>query len=655
IEYYFEVWDNDAVNGSKGTKSNMMYYKIPSLDEIQKTTDQNSDKVQNKISNTIQQAFTLQNQMEQTRADMFNKQELNWADKKKVKDMLQKQLDLQEKMKQIANENKENNQKQWDFRKKDSSLVQKQQELQKLFDELAGDSLKKKFAELQKLMDKMNKDQMQQQLDKLAQNDQDLKKELERTLDLFKQLQFEQKLSENIQRLDSLASKQQELSKETKDASDSRQSKQAQQDKNSQLQKKQDALNNEFKDVKTGLQDLEKKNSELESPTSFKNPSDQEQQIEQQQQNSSEQLSKNQGSKASQSQKNASQQMRQMSNRLQSMQQQSDEQQEEANAGSLRRILNNLVSLSFAQEDLMNQTSSENAHSMQFAQIAKKQKQLQDKAATIEDSLYELSKKAPQIQSIVNKQISDINHNMAEAIKEMEQRQGFEAAGNQQYSMTSVNNLALMLSEVLNSMQAQMKMKSNSPGSGSCNKPGGMGNKVSMSQIRKMQQELSQQLSQMKSEMEKQGQKMGNKQGNEQMNEQLAKMAAEQEYIREQMQGAEDEIDQQKKGGGELGNLSKEMDKTKNDILNRQITEATLQRQQDIIKHLLEYEKSERTQGQDPNFESHVAKKQFFGNQNPFFQYNRQKTTQSELLKTMPPDLNKFYQDKVNDYFNSFQ
>ncbi len=655
IEYYFEVWDNDQVNGNKGTKSNLMYYKIPSLEEIDKTTDKNSDKVESEISNTIQQAFTLQNQMEQTRTDMFNKQELNWADKKKVKDMLQKQLDLQEKMKEMAKENKENNQKQWDYKKKDSSLAQKQEELQKLFDQLASDSLKKKFAELQKMLDKMNKDQVQQQLDKLSQNDQDLKKELERTLDLFKQLEFEQKLSENIQRLDSLASKQQQLSKESKDVSSSKGTKQAQQEKNGELEKKQDGLNNDFKDISKNLNELEKKNNNLESPTSFKNPAEQEQKIEEQQQNSSDQLSKSQSSKASQSQQNASQQMQQMSEQLQSMQQQSEDQQEQANTESLRRILNNLVSLSFAQEDLMKQTSAENGHSMQFARIAKNQKELQDKASTIEDSLYELSKRAPQIQGIVNQQISDINHNMVQSIKEMEERQGFEAAGNQQYSMTSINNLALMLSEVLNSLQSQMNMKNHTPGNGSCNKPGGMGNKVSMSQIRKMQEQLSQQMSQMKNAMEKNGQKSGDKQGDEKMNEQLAKMAAEQEFIRSQMQDAEDEIDRDKKGGAALGNVAKEMDETKNDILNQQITEATLERQQEIIKHLLEYEKSERTQGQEPDFESHVAKKQYFGNQNPFFQYNMQKTQQDELLKTIPLDLNKFYQNKVNQYFNSFQ
>jgi hypothetical protein len=647
IEYYFEVWDNDEVNGSKCTKSNVMYFKIPSLDEIQKTTNENTDKTQNDISKTIQEAYSLQNQMEQKRADMYNKQELNWADKKQIKDMLQKQQELQKKVDELSKQNEKNNNKQWDFQKKDSSLMQKQEELQKLFNALANDSLKKKLEELQKKLDQMNKDQVQQELEKLSMNNQDMKKELERTLELFKQLDFQQNLTQQIQKLDSLAKKQQQLSEQSKNSKGN----------NEDLQKKQDELNKEFQQTSKDLQDLEKKNSQLENPTGFKNPEQQEQSIQQQQQQSSQQLAKNQNSKASQTQKSASQGMQKMADEMEAQQQQSSEEAEGANENSLRNILNNLVQLSFAQEDLMKLTNAAANSNMQYAEAAKKQKDMQENARSIEDSLYALSKKAPEVQGAMNQEMSSINYNMKEAIGEMESRRGSEAAGRQQYSMTAINNLALMLSDVLGAMQAQSK--NHSPGSGSCNKPGGKGNHPSMSQLRQMQQQLSDQLSQMQKSMQsgEKGNKPGGKtsQNDEKMSEQLAKMAAQQEYIREQMQQAEDELDQNKKGGGALGNISQEMNKNQEDILNRQITESTLERQQEILKHLLEYEKAEKTQGQDPNFESHVAKKQFFGNPNPFFQYNIQKTQQNELLKTVPPDFNTFYKDKVNDYFNSFQ
>ncbi len=653
IEYYFEVYDNDGVNGAKSTKSTIMYFKAPTLEQIAKSTDENNSQIKNEIDKTIQKAFSLENQMEQMRADMYNKEELNWADKKKVKDLLQQQMDLEKQAEQLSQQNKQNTQKQWEFQPKDSDLMQKQEEIQKLFEQLANDSIKKKIAELQKMMDQMNKDQIQQQMQQMSMDNKDLKKELQRTLDLFKQMEFQQQLTQNIQQLDSLAKKQDQLSEQTKNKSMS----------NDELQKKQDALNKDFQDVSKSLEDLQKKNEQLDNPTGYKTPEQQQQSTQQQMQSSSQQLSQGKNGKASQSQKSAASQMQQMSSDLKQYQAKEQQEEQEASEASLRNILNSLVTLSFAQEDLMQKLKTAGNNTLQYSDVAKKQKELQDNANSIADSLYKLSRKTPQISRMINQEMDKINDNMKDAVDQLEGRRSFEAESKQQYSMTSINNLALMLNGSLQAMKAAAK--SGSPGSGSCNKPGGGGSKPSMAQIRGMQEQLSKQLDEMKKAMAKgstpgpkngkqgQGSQQGGQQG-QQMSEQLAKMAAQQEYLRQMMQQTEDESSQNK-GAGELGNMADEMNKIEEDIVNKQITEATIQRQEGLLKHLLQYEKAEKTKGQEPDFESHVAKKQFFGNPNPFFQYNSQKKQQDELLKTVPPDFNSFYKEKVNDYFNSFQ
>jgi len=755
MEYYFEVWDNDGVNGPKSTRTNPMFFKVPTMQDIVKNTEDNNDHIQNDISQTVQQANIMQSEMEQERANLFDKKELNWTDQQKLNNMLQQQLDMQKKMEEIAQKNKENNQKQWDFQKKDSNLMAKQNQLQKLFDELANDSIKKKLEDLQKMLDKMNKDQVQQELQKLSANNEDFKKELERTLELFKRLDFEQQLKQTQQQLDMLAQKQEQLSKNAKNKNgslpdqlkksgeqnsdslnkngspedqlakqnqqnrDSENKKNSNQDKmnkdsldknssgeeqlakqeqqgkdstnkngsaqdesqkkdelskdsqnkNGALQDKleqQNELNKEFEDIAKNLENLDKKNNELEEPSDYKDPKQESQGVEKDMQNSSKELSKNNGSKASKSQHSASQGMQKMSKQLAGMESSMDSQSEQVDAATLRNILNNLVTLSFAQEDLMDKVNSSGRNNMQYAEVAHQQKELQDNATTIEDSLFALSKKSLSIDGIVNQEMEKINYNMKQAVSEMEERQAPQAASSQQLSMTSLNNLALMLSDALAAMQAQMAMESQSPGTGSCTKPGGKSSKPSMEELQKMQEQLSKELDQMKKSLasgKNPGKKPGNQQGNmsggqsenNSNSEQLAKMAAEQEYIREQMQGSEDEMNDKKQGSGNLGNIAEEMRKNEEDIVNRQITDATLQRQQQIMKHLLEYDKAKQMKGQSPQFESHTAKKQFFGNPNPFLEYNTERIKQDELLKTVPPDLNSFYRDKVNQYFNSFQ
>ena len=72
------------------------------------------------------------------------------------------------------------------------------------------------------------------------------------------------------------------------------------------------------------------------------------------------------------------------------------------------------------------------------------------------------------------------------------------------------------------------------------------------------------------------------------MSEELAKMAAQQEYLRNELQ----KLNQQenKDGKNSLGNLddiAKRMEDTEKDIVNRMISEQTLKRQQDILDQII--------------------------------------------------------------------
>ena len=79
---------------------------------------------------------------------------------------------------------------------------------------------------------------------------------------------------------------------------------------------------------------------------------------------------------------------------------------------------------------------------------------LKDDARLIEDSLLSLSKRQIKIQPFINKEIGQVNANMERAIADMADRQIYQARTRQQYVMTHVNNLALMLSQTLQHRQS---------------------------------------------------------------------------------------------------------------------------------------------------------------------------------------------------------
>jgi hypothetical protein len=100
-----------------------------------------------------------------------------------------------------------------------------------------------------------------------------------------------------------------------------------------------------------------------------------------------------------------------------------------------------------------------------------------------------------------------------------------------------------------------------------------------------------------------------------------------------------------------MDDLSRLMEQTETDIVNKQITRETMMRQQEILVKLLEAEKAEREREQEERRESREAKDEDYGNPELYLQYKRRKSNETELLRTVPANLNPFYREKVDEYF----
>jgi hypothetical protein len=500
-----------------------------------------------------------------------------------------------------------------------------------------------------------------------------LEKELDRTLEIFKKMEIEDKLKNNISAIEKLAEKQEELAKKTDEKNASPE----------ELKKEQDALNKEFEELKKEQKELEEKAKEMDIDTGemFGEKMDEKKEdISKEMQNSSDQLANKQNKKASIAQKNAAQKMKQMAAQMTAMASQQEQEEVEEDLKSLRGILENLVKLSFDQEDLMKRFSATDRMNPQYVKHTQEQKKLKDDAKLIEDSLFALSKRQPKIEAIVNREIADINSNMQKSIQKMADRQTGEAAARQQYVMTSVNNLALLLNEALEQMQQQMA--NSKPGSGKCSKPGGSGQgkpkQQTASQMKKMQEKINKEIEKLKQQLElekaqgkqdgkkpgdKPGQKPGEKPGEKGKNgsqgeggtsEQLAKVAAQQEALRREMQKAADMLNKDgKQGNGQMQKIAEQMEKTESDIVNKNITQETLRRQQEIMTRLLEAEKAERERDEDEKRQSNESKNTKLSNPEQFFEYKLQKLKEAELIRSVPPALTPYYKNKVNEYFNS--
>ena len=483
---------------------------------------------------------------------------------------------------------------------------------------------------IEKLLSQNKKALTQQELSKMQMDNKNLQKEMDRILELYKQLEFDQKMSEAIDKLNALSKEQKKLSEQSLDKNVNIQ----------QLREKQNQLTSDFKDLKNSFKQLDEKNNLLDEKNNFQNPVDEQNQIEQQQEESSKNLSNKNFKQASDNQKNASQQMQTLAQKLQESQEQAESEANQVNLQSLREILKNLLTLSFNQEKIMESLSNISGNDPNYNLLTLRQKDIKDNLKMIQDSLYTLSKRVPQIESVVNKEISAINFNIEKALGNLAERKVAEANRNQQYAMTSLNNLALLLSEVQEQVQKAMKNA----------KQGGKGKQKSLSQLRRMQEQLSKNMEKARQQLQQQGQQ-GQKAEKGQMSQEFAQMVKQQQLIRQALQ--EINRDLNKDGRGKAGNLDKvaeEMEQNETDLVNKRIRQETFNRQQEILSRLLDAEKAEMERELENKRESKQGKDQSPGYKIVLEEYKKTKQKELELIKTLPPTLNTFYKLKVEDY-----
>jgi hypothetical protein len=629
VSYYFEVWDNDGINGSKSTKSTVATFQAASIKELEQQTDSKNNQLKDDINESKKLAEEIQKELEELQKQLLKNKELSWEDKQKTKALLEKQDELKNKIDKIQKQQKKNSLQEKEYKSPKNELLKKQEEIQRLFESLMDEEMENMMDELKDMMEDIKKEDLQKALEEMQKSDEDIEKELDRTLELFKQMEVEQKLEKNIDALKELSEKQKELS-------DKKDDKEA-------LKKEQENIQKEFEDIQKDLEKAKEMNEKLEYKQEIPNTKSAEEEIKNDMQKSVEQLEKNMKKQAGKSQKSAAQKMEEMSQSLQSAMQSAQQEQVAEDMQTLRQILENLIVLSVDQEDILKTIPQININSPLYLDYLQLQKKLQADAQIIEDSLFALSKRQPQIESIVNKEINTIELSTEKALEEMAERRSAKASERQQFAMTSANNLALILSETLEQMQKEMANMESKPSSKMCNKPNSTGGE-GMKEMKQMQKQVKEQMKQM----------LQSKDGkNGKTNKGLAKLAAQQEMIRNRMNELRDELGNDKNGKNNLDQLIKQMEENEVDIINDNITLESIKRQETIMSRLLEAEKAERERDEEETREStewmnNLSKRLV----NPFEEYQKEKEKQQELLRTIPPSFTPFYKQKVKDYFN---
>ncbi|MET1056379.1 MAG: hypothetical protein ABWY16_13820, partial [Pedobacter sp.] len=306
IEYYLEVADNDAVNGAKKTRSAIKTFMPLSDQALAKQQNTSSSNLKQQMNSAIRLAAEVERDSKKLGENLLDKKELSFEDKKDINQLLEKQKKLEEAVKDIQQAKKKNSNDQAENESAKTAIADKQKQIDDLFNNVLDPKTKALLEKLQSLMDQNNKDQVQNELSKMNMDNKSLKNELDRVLELYKQLEFEQNLQNKIDRLKKLSETQKALAEQTQDKKADA----------PELKKQQEKTVQEFRELQKELQQLDQKNQALERPNNFQPMEKESRTVEKQQQQSMENLDKKQQQKAAENQKKAAQEMQKMAKEL---------------------------------------------------------------------------------------------------------------------------------------------------------------------------------------------------------------------------------------------------------------------------------------------------------------------------------------------------
>ncbi len=632
IEYYFLVGDNDQINGSKWTSSNSKYIYIPDKKEFKDKREKIRNNQQQNLKALSSEFKSIQQEMKEIKSSLLDKKKMDWNSQNQLQQLMKKQkelsLDLEKFKKDLEKKLA------FDPFKKKEEILEKQQLLQKMIEELMSDEMKKMYDELNKLVEEMNKDKALDKIEDIEFSQENMLKELDRAIEHFKKLAIQEKANEIKEEIEELIKKQDELNKQTENKDQSLFEK----------TREQEEIKDAFHKIQSDLFELQEKNQDLQQPEEL-NTKEKEEEINESLNNSVDELKNNNLKKASKTQKNTKKQLEELAQQLEGLQNKSQQEQEDME--TIRLLLEQLVEFSLNQEDLLNKLKTTNSQDPKFINIGQEQRKLSDEILIIEDSLDALAMRQLMISNKINKEVQFIKRSLKKSIKDLTERKTNLVQKEQQSVVMHTNELGLLLSEILNQMQQGMQ------GTGQCNKPGGKG-KNSGKSLPQNADQLQQQIEAMKKYLKEKGNKKGpgEKGGGF---EQLGRMAAEQSAIKKQLMEMAQQLNEDGSGKGNgLKKIIKEIEKVEEDIINNQLNQESILRQEEIKIKLLEMDKAMKEQENEEKRESKEGKDDVKEKNNSLYkEYLEQKQKETEMLKTIPPNLKPYYKNKVNEYFKN--
>ncbi|MDB4851433.1 hypothetical protein OAH61_03385, partial [Flavobacteriaceae bacterium] len=360
---------------------------------------------------------------------------------------------------------------------------------------------------------------------------------------------------------------------------------------------------------------------------------------------------------AKKEQEKSSKKMQEMSNKIQNSISEMQSNSVDENIEDLRKILENLLVFSFKQEESLLRFKELSSGHPDFGKELAKQNQLKTYFEHVDDSLFVLSMRLPELTSKIQTELTNTHYNLDRSLENFAENRFDSGSANQQYVITSAN----ILSDFLSNLLSNLKNSKNSLGQK------GKKNSFSLPTIIEKQKGISEKLKNGLQKNNKKGQdgdegKKGQK-GQKGSNgskpntefkegaqsEDIFEIFKQQSYLRETLIKI---MEKEGDSNGTFKRAIKSMEQLENEIINNGLTQSSLKRMQQLEYQLLKLNTALVKQGKENKKNATPNTSRYKNNNLKQLQFKKQFYNQIEILNRQSLPLQQDFEKKVQKYFS---
>ncbi len=592
--FRFVLFDDNAIGGRGRAESPTFELRFPSLAELYDDIDQSQGRVQKSLEKVADQSRELQKSLDQLsrqRPQRAAPQQPAFERSEELKSSLERQQELAKQLEDASHELRESMAKAEERDAFNEELAERLREMAQLMDQVQSKEFRDAMKRMQEALEKMDRQALENQLPQWRQENQEMIKNLERTIELLKQLREEEQLQALAQRAEELKAMQDQLNREheareqaakntPEDAKGQDSSKES--EEAGKLAERQEEAARETEQLAKDVEQQAGESGEGGSEQEMKETAEQlEQEAAQPQHESAESARKQEASNALQKGQQASKGLQKAAQRMRSLTAQSQAQRQQLDTAAIRRAAQDLVSLQ--------RESEENLKDQQaMSQRANRQTDLSEGVARVADSLTTLSESNPFLSPELGEALGRAMNQLSQSGKDF--GAGNRARGDQlgQEAGSALNQAVL---ELRAAEQSMCKM----PGQGEGQQ---QGTGQRMADVGQQQQQLNQRS---RSLAQRLSQQMRLSAGDQ---SELERLAQEQSRLREQLQQIQRDDQERRELLGRLDAAEREMKEVEEALRQGSIGGDLEEKQTRILSRLLDAQRSVNRRDFDPERES---------------------------------------------------